>query len=162
MRVVAILLLLLFLLGGCAKAPPVYADDVSCEALMEAVEKQIPVEFGYAIMKGEELRAYVPSAELPEDYCLRYSTLSENINEIGILHTESKEEQAAAEALCEAYLKELWEEKQAFIASYAPEELPKLEHAEVRSFGRYTVYAILDDDDRTRIFDAIEQLLTPK
>ena len=63
------------------------------------------------------------------------------------------------EEMCRDYLAALWEEKQAFIAGYAPEELPKLKHAEVRSFGRYTVYAILDDADRDRLFEAVEELL---
>ena len=64
--------------------------------------------------------------------------------------------------LAEDYLEDLLEEQSAFIASYAPEELPKLEGAEVRTFGNYTVYAIADDRDRALIFETVEKALRKK
>ncbi len=162
MRIGTICLLVCMLLTGCAQRATDYTDDLPCAEIMDTVEEQIPVNFGYETFGGEHVTMYFEDTKLSDDRCLRYSVLSENINEVGIFHTESKEEQKAMEDLCEAYLKELLEEKRAFIASYAPEELPKLENAEVRSFGQYTVYAILDEDDRTLTFETIERLLTQK
>ena len=140
----------------------VFADDVSCSDLMDTVETQLPVEFGYKAFGEEHLRYYFEDTKLPDDLCLRYSTASENINEIGIFHTPDAESQEEVVELAEAYLEELQEDQRAFIGSYAPQELPKLDRAEVRTFGNYTVYAILSDEDRALAFDIIESVLEKK
>ena len=62
--------------------------------------------------------------------------------------------------LTEEYLETMKNDQHAFIASYAPEELPKLERAEVRVFGNYVAYAILSDEDRTLFFDTVEKKLS--
>ena len=62
--------------------------------------------------------------------------------------------------MVEEYLEELREDQRAFIASYAASELPKLDGAQWRTFGNYTVYAILDEHDRALVFDTVESLLT--
>ena len=60
---------------------------------------------------------------------------------------------------CRDYLKEKYEDENAFIASYAPEELPKLKDAEVKVFGNYVVYAILSESDRATLFANVEEML---
>lgn len=162
MRIAIVCLIACILLTGCSKKEKGYADDVPCSELMDSVEDQIPVNFGYETFGGEHIQFYFEDTELPDDLCLRYSALSEDINEVGIFHASTEEDRKKIEALSEDYLKNLLEEKRAFIASYAPEELPKLENAEVRSFGNYTVYAILDDDDRELVFETVEKLVTKK
>lgn len=150
---------LAFALSSCS-SKTAYADNLSCAELMDAAEDSVPVRFGYETYGSEHLQYYFSDTELPDDHCLRYSALSEDINEIGIFHTNGKEDRKAVQQLCQSYLKELKEEKSAFIAGYAPEELPKLEYAEVRCFGNYTVYAIASESEREKIFDTIEAKLT--
>lgn len=139
-----------------------YLNDRRCEELMDDAVDQIPVTFGYDTFESDHLRYCFDDWEEADDACLRYSIASENINEIGIFHSPTEEKAREIYEDCKEYLNDLREEKSTFIASYAAEELPKLERAEVRRFGNYTVYAILSDDDRTLVFDTIEQALTPK
>ena len=139
-----------------------YADDLSCAQLMDAVVEKIPVDFGYESFGDDHLRYYFEDTSLPDDVCLRYSVLSEDINEIGIFHTPSADAREEIEDLAEEYLEELREDKRAFIASYAAGELPKLDRAEIRVFGNYTVYAILNDEDRALAFETIAAMLTKK
>ncbi len=148
-------------LAACKKDQS-FSDDMPTSELMDAVVEQIPVNFGYETFGGEHLRYYFEDTKTHDDACLRYSTLSEDINEVGIFHTTSPQAQNEIKELAEDYLKELLEDQRAFIASYAPKELPKLERAEVRTFGNYTVYAIADDDDRELIFETVEKKLTEK
>ncbi len=153
------LILLCVSLFSCSKKAE-YSDDVPCSELMDSVEDQIPVNFGYETFGGEHLRYYFNDTELPDDSCLRYSVISEDINEVGIFHTPDDASREEVKRLCEQYIEQLREDQRAFIASYTAEELPKLDGAEVRSFGNYTVYAILSEDDRALAFDTVEKKLT--
>ena len=160
-HVAFVLLLTLCLFSSCQERQS-YRDDLRCETLMDAAIDQAPTDFGYDTFESEHLRYYFDEDEEADDACLRYSIAAENINEIGIFHASN--ETAAREIYedCEEYLEELREEKSAFIASYAPEELSKLEEAEVRRFGNYTVYAILSSEERALVFETIEQALLSK
>ncbi|MBO5938644.1 MAG: DUF4358 domain-containing protein [Clostridia bacterium] len=158
-RFLVVLLLMTLLLSSCAKKEKTYADDLPCAELADTVEEQIPVDFGYETFGGEHLRYYFEDTKLHDDACLRYTVRSEDIGEFGIFHTPDEASRQEIEDLCEDYLETLREEKTTFIESYAPEEVPKLERAEVRSFGNYTVYAILSDDDRELLFDTVEKKL---
>ena len=148
-------------LPSCAKKDS-YADDVPCAELADAVEDQIPVDFGYETLGGDHLRYYFSDTKRHDDVCLRYSVRSENINEFGIFHTPDEESRQEIQRLTETYLEQLRDDQSAFIASYAPEELPKLERAELRTFGNYTVYGILDDGDRELLFETVERKLTQR
>lgn len=158
-RYFILLLVIPALLSACSTKEKNYTDDLPCSELMESVEEQIPVDFGYESFGGEHLRYYFEDTKCHDDACLRYTVRSEDIGEIGIFHTPDEESRTEIERLCQAYLKNLREEKSAFIESYAPDELPKLEDAEVRSFGHYTVYAILSDADRKLVFETVEKKL---
>ena len=162
MKALIVLLSLCCLLSSCSKKSLDYADDVPCAEIMDIAERQLPVDFGYETFGSEHLSLYFEGARTADDHCLRYSALSEDINEFGIFHTPDGKSIKETEEMCEEYLEDLWEEKQAFIASYAPEELPKLKDAEVRTFGRYTVYAILDQDDRALLFDTVKKSVEKK
>lgn len=161
MKKITVLLCLCCLLCGCSKGELDYADDIPCAELMDTAERQIPVDFGYETFGGEHLSLYFEGMPT-DDHCLRYSALSENVNEFGVFHSPDASSVKETEAMCEKYLDDLWQEKEAFIASYAPEELPKLRDAEVRSFGNYTVYAILNEDDRALLFDTVKKSVTTK
>lgn len=146
------------ILSSCKKETS-YTDDLSCAEIMDAVEDQIPVNFGYETFGGDHMRYYFEETPLPDDHCLRYSVMNDDINEVGIFHSPDGKSEEEVFRLTEAYLATLREEKQAFIGSYAPEELPKLNDAEVRRFGNYTVYAILSEEDRKLVFETVEKML---
>ena len=144
---------------SCAKQEE-YLNNVSCEELMKQVEERIPTDLGYTSFGTDQILYYFENQASYDDVCLRYSTRSENINEIGIFHSPNESAQEELEDKIEEYLEQMWEEQRAFIASYAPEELPKLEHAEIESFGNYTVYAILSDEDQKTVFRILEEHLS--
>ena len=125
MKKITVLLCLCCLLCGCSKGELDYADDIPCAELMDTAERQIPVDFGYETFGGEHLSLYFEGMPT-DDHCLRYSALSENVNEFGVFHSPDASSVKETEAMCEKYLDDLWQEKEAFIASYAPEELPML------------------------------------
>ncbi len=160
MTLLTLLLLTGTILFGCSEKEPNYADNLSCAELMDTLEKQIPVPFGYETYTPDQVRYYFESTEAHDDVCLRYSKQSENINELGIFHTSDRESRQALEAVIDRYLEGMQEDQGAFVASYAPEELPKLEQATYRSFGNYTVYVILDEKDQELVFETVEKLLT--
>ena len=155
-----VLLWILLMCAACAKAEA-YTDSISCKDLMKTAEQVIPTELGYADFETEQIRYDFYETTAYDDASLRYSTRSENINEIGIFHSESREDSEEIRQVIERYLRQLREEQSAFIASYAPHELPKLEEAEIRQFGNYTVYAILSSEDRAAFFAAIQNQLNP-
>ncbi len=154
------LLFSLLALPSCKASKKSYADDLSCAELTQAVEAQIPVNFGYESFGGEHIQYYFEGTTLPDDHSLRYSVLSEDLNEVGIFHSPDEASAREMLRLTEEYLSTLLEDKKAFIESYASEELPKLEEAEVRNFGNYTVYAILEEQDRKLVFETVEKKLT--
>ena len=158
-RIFLCLFLVCVTLTSCSQQKS-YANDLPCAELMDAVEDQIPVDFGYETFSGDHLRYYFEDTKRPDDHCLRYSVRSEDINEFGIFHAPDDAAREELKRLTEGYLETLKSDQQAFIASYAPEELPKLERAEVRVFGNYVAYAILSDDDRKLAFETIEKKLT--
>lgn len=158
-RILMLLLVVATLLSACAKKEKEYVDDLPCSEIADTVEEQLPVDFGYETFGGEHLRYYFEDTKTHDDACLRYTVRSEDIGEFGIFHTPNEESRKEIEELCEKYLETLREEKTAFIESYAPEEVPKLERAEVRSFGNYVAYAILSDDDRKLFFETVEKKL---
>ena len=151
-------LLLPLLLMSCAQKSA-YRDDLTLGELSDSILKQIPVEYGYQEAEEIHFSYYFDEDDLPKERRILQSTLSENINEIGIFHTVTEEEKKELREELEEYLEEMREEKSAFVASYAPAEVPKLTSARVRSFGNYTVYVILAPDDQARLWETVEQLL---
>ena len=57
------------------------------------------------------------------------------------------------------YISEIQSNQCSFIAGYAPQELSKLDGAEVRRFGNYTAYAIASAEQKEIIFKELEKEL---
>lgn len=136
-----------------------YRNDISCSELLDEAEAQIPVDMGYESLGKDHIKYNFGNTELDDDHAFRHSVASEDINEIGIFHAPDGEARDELQELTENYLRGLLEEKGAFIASYAPKELEKLENAEVKTFGNYVAYAVLSKDERILFFDTVEKLL---
>ena len=82
-----------------------------------------------------------------------------DMSEIGVFRASDAEEAAAMLTAVEAYLSDTLEENRAFLASYAPQELAKLEAAQARCFGRYVVFCICDPEQTEACFESAEQAL---
>ena len=158
MKTMIAVLLIPMLLVSCTQKGA-YRDDLTVEELSDEILKQIPVEYGYQEVGETHVSYYFDGDDLPEKRRILQSVLSENINEIGVFYTATEEEREELREELEEYLEEMREEKSTFVASYAPAEVPKLTAARVRSFGSYTVYAILSPDDQARVWETTEELL---
>ena len=136
-----------------------YADGIPCGELLEEAEEEVPVTFGYESLGREEIEFLFGGGLSADDVSLRYSKSSENINEIGIFHSPNEEAQKKTEEAVASYLAERLADEAAFLESYAPGELLKLKGARWRSFGSYTAYAVLEEKEAERFFEAVEKEL---
>jgi len=145
-------------LFACSKKE--YNTDYSCKELCRTATGSLEDGQEYIELGEEHLKyEFGDDARGAEDYCILVSVKVEDINEIGIfLAADEKVAKEIAED-CREYLEELDEGKRAFIASYAPNELPKLDESGVRIYGRYVVYTVLDNDSATKAFEKIESMI---
>ena len=88
-----------------------------------------------------------------------YSTAVTDINEIGVFHCENKDNAKDLTEIVSKYITDMQSEQKAFIGSYAPRELPKLESAEVHQYGNYVIYLIMNDEDKEDSIEDIAEIL---
>ncbi len=86
-----------------------------------------------------------------------YSADTNDINEMGIFHARDSSHADKLWEDCREYLDDMREDSRAFIASYAPEELPKLDDADVWRVGNYVIYTVLPTDKADTLLDKIEK-----
>lgn len=147
------------LMCSCA-SKNAYRNDVPCSAVTNAIEKKLAADGGYVYYGDEELGFIFGEAfSLAKEDSVVYSLVSQNIDEFGIFLSENESDARKLTDICYEYLKEKYENENAFIASYAPEELPKLKNAEAKRFGNYVAFAILSENDRALFFDKVEEML---
>ena len=144
---------------SCSKKAQ-YRDDLSCASIIERAAEQLPIDSGYKNPGGDHIKYNFRNTELDDDHAFLVSVSSSDINEFGIFHAKDSSACGKLSDLAKDYLEEYFEEKEIFIASYAPEELEKIKNAEVKTFGNYVAYAVLSEDDRELFFDTVEKLLT--
>ena len=149
---------LLFSLFACSRDTE-YNDSVPCSEILDTLEEQLPIDLGYETYGGDYVEYHFGNLGECDDRSIRYSVLSENIDEFGIFHAKDKKSKDLISNSVENYIQSMVKDKKEFIASYAPKELPKLESAEVSVYGNYVAYAILSDKDRSTFFETVENLL---
>lgn len=91
------------------------------------------------------------------EYDVRLSTASINVNEFGVFKAKDVDHVEALDADVQAYLAmrlETWMDE------YLPEEKPKVENAQVRTFGPYVIYTILSESDSKIAIDTMSEMLT--
>ncbi|NCC67524.1 MAG: DUF4358 domain-containing protein [Clostridia bacterium] len=88
-----------------------------------------------------------------KDYCVKIASKGVNINEYGIFKGTDGGHAKTIKADLEAYLQMRLD---SWMPEYMPEELPKLENAEIKVCGTYVMYAILSDEERAAAFSAFE------
>ncbi len=136
-----------------------YRDDVPCEEITDAIKEELSTQGGYAFFEEEQIKFIFDDISLANECSVIYSLLSQNIDEFGVFRADSEKNARELADKCWEYIEKKYEDENAFIASYAPEELPKLKDAEVKVFGNYAVFAILSENDRAALFEKVEEML---
>lgn len=155
------LLALCVALSGCGKGAygDGYRDGISCREISEQITAQLPAELDFRELDESFREFYFDESDGFDDCYIVYSAENEDISEIGIFHAECDEDAEAVERACREYIADLGENSRAFISSYAPWEVSKLDGAEVRRYGRYVAYTVLRSEDSEKVFDMIRKAL---
>ena len=137
-----------------------YSSNSTCKELSQTLMREISVPDGeFSQYTNEELTYFFSSPELYDDISIIYSKDSTDIAELGILHAANEETVTKLFEEAKLYIKNLQEQKREFLNNYSPEEVKKLNSAEVRCFGNYIIFTVSDPDDKNYVFSKAEELL---
>jgi len=150
--------LTVFSFTSCKKATTVYLDTLPAAELAEEAREELETT-DFRTAQEDWLADYVTLPDVITDYEICFSADGSNLNEFGIWHVRS-DQIAPMEATLRTYLAESLTRNREFYNSYIPEETPKLEKAEIRVFGNYVCYAILNEQDKNTFFGTIQEELT--
>lgn len=157
-RFLCIILTLVFsLLASCSRSE--YTDNVKCADVGKQVTDSLEDGQEYLEFDNSHRDFYFEDSDEYDDCYLVYSSDTNDINEIGVFHAPSDERAEDMLEDCRDYIEDMKENSRVFIASYAPEELPKLDSATARRFGNYVVYTVLPEDKAEAVFQKIEESL---
>lgn len=154
-RIITALLALSLLLCFTSCAGTEYKNDVAVTSLADTAVAALNDGKEYSTADSDFLDSYFTKPDYVTESVIRFSTDGNDLNEFGIYHVTDGNADAMKAKLSD-YLTEFYE---LYNANYLPEETPKIRDAEVKVFGNYVAYAMLDDTDRTVFFDAVEQAL---
>ena len=141
----------------CSCSSGAYTDTLSCEEIRKRIISAVGDEEYLELDSGDA--EYYFSLDGCREYSVRYSSSTNDIGEFGIFHAE--DEEAALELLeeCREYVRDKQTEQRAFIQSYAPTELKKLDGAEAFRFGNYVIFTVLEGNDSEQVKTSVEKLL---
>ena len=157
MKSIFCIILCLICLSSCQRKA--YTDTAECKSLGDGIISAIDDGQEYLDHDGTHTKLYFEDIEEYDDCRIMYSADTNDINEIGIFHAPSAKMAAELEESCREYISDVKEDSRSFIASYAPEELTKLDGAQVRRFGSYVVYTVLPSDKAESVFSHLEHTL---
>ena len=154
-RIITALLALILLLSLAACKSTNYADDKKVTDLADGIVTALNDGKSYSTAEADFLDSYFAKPDYVTELVIRFSTDGNDLNEFGIYHvSEGKAEDM--KALLTKYVTDFYD---LYNANYLPEETPKLRDAEVKVFGNYVVYAMLNDADRENLFSTVESAL---
>lgn len=152
--VTAILALTMFLCLASCKGTS-YKNDVSPSSLADTAVAALNDGKDYSTADSDFLDSYFTRPNYVTGSIIRFSTDGNDLNEFGIYQVT----EGNAEAMKELLTKYVTDFYDLYNANYLPEETPKLRDAEVKVFGNYVAYGMLNDTDRATFFDAVENEL---
>ncbi len=154
---IIIALLLAVFLPSCATAS--FADSSTCAQIGELIEATVNDGQEYIPHDATHRSMYFDGEEY-DDCFSAYSANTSDISEFGVFHAPNDE--AADELYDEVrdYVSDMQNEQRAFIASYAPDELSKLDAAKVKKFGNYVVYTVFPKDTANAVMVEVEKYLS--
>ena len=141
----------------CSCSSGAYTDTLSCEEIRERIISAVGDEEYLELDSGDA--EYYFSLDGCREYSVRYSSSTNDIGEFGIFHAE--DEDAALKLLeeCREYVRDKQTEQRAFIQSYAPTEIKKLDGADAFRFGNYVIFTVLEGNDSEQVKTSVEKLL---
>lgn len=148
--------LLIALLAACGSSSN-YRDDVPAADIATSVDA--------VLANGADMKEYSETyitgsmgMDVNEfsEYSVKAASKGATVDEYGIFKGADASSAKQIEASVKEYLKMRVD---TFMSEYMPEELPKIENAEVKVCGSYVMYAILSDDERAAAFEAFETAL---
>ena len=135
-----------------------YKTDVPVSELSDAAIKTVSLEKGYLDGDEDVFDEYFGAPSYVDSYSIKISRDSQNYNEFGIFRLKDSGKAKAMKGEINEYLTKRKNNKQQ--NDYFPNEVPKLNAAEIKIYGSYVVYAIIPSSQKTAFFGAIEELLT--
>lgn len=158
-RVLAVCFFMIFCLifGSCGQKG--YSDTLTCTEITSELKEEIFAENGYSDYSSNDIKYMFDDDTLFDSCSVIYSSSSDDVGEIGVLHASDAESADALLETVNGYLKELDEEKRAFLKSYLPNELEKLDNAEAKRFGNYVAFVVLEPTTRDAVFERLEAML---
>ena len=154
-RLISVFLSLLMLLS--LSACKSYADDIDTDNLATVGLNALVDGIDYAEADDGFLDDYFIAPAWVTDYEIYLAPTASNINQVGVYHVQDGHAEEL-ETILSDYLKKSYEDNGNWYNSYIPKETPKLRDAEVKVFGNYVVYAILNQTDREVFFGAVEDI----
>jgi hypothetical protein len=151
--VVAALSLLCLILCSCATER--YSDSLGSAELAKHLTDEISGFEDYTEYADDDIELFAGAS----DSFVLYSKDADDQGEIGVIRAAS--EQDAKKLLDEvsAYLERTRSERRAFVENYLPAESVKLNSARARRFGSYVIYAILESERVSELFEIAEEAL---
>lgn len=144
-----------------------YRDDLTSVSVMDSIKAAIPSEEGYRQVSDGYISAsawgenYTVLLENTTDHCIIVSEKSDvNIDEVGVFHVKDSAQVEEIKIIVEAYVEGQTLRLRDLLASYNPNELPKLDEATVVVHGNYIYYSILSEVRTSAAQTAFENAVT--
>ncbi|MGM9681747.1 MAG: DUF4358 domain-containing protein [Eubacteriales bacterium] len=163
MRKILVLILASTLLLSCCtrNRAPVYRNDLTAAEIADRIAGDLPDFDNLSDYSDEDIAFYLGiPADLASDQSVRVQTNSVSIDEFGVFKAENDSQAEELENLLQNYLDSSLEGKREWLESYNPTEMDKLEEAEIKRYGSYVVYLILDRADRRVAKENVTKILT--
>ena len=151
--VVAALSLLCLILCSCAAER--YSDSLGSVELAKHLTDEISGLEDYTEYDDDDIELFTNSY----DSCILYSKDADDQGEIGVIRAGSEADAKKLLDEVNAYLERTRSERRAFVENYLPAESVKLNSARTRRFGTYVIYAILESERVSELFEAAEEAL---
>ena len=143
--------------AGCSRIG--YSNEVACTDIGTEIRKTIENGRELGSFSEAQLREELEIDGEYDDYYSAYSTDVNDLDEVHVLHARTSSEAKELADECREYIDEKREDTRAFVSSYAPDQVPKLDSAEVRRFGNYVVCVILDRETADAVFEGVKEKL---
>lgn len=157
-RCIPAALLACLLLVSCSSGTSevTYADDVAVSQLSEAVDQAVAMDSLIAMDENYLKNAMQLDPSQFADYTVKLNGMGITIDEYGIFQAKDADSVAEVTQLAEDYLQFRLDN---WMSEYLPEEFPKLEEAQVETYGTYVVYTIMSEETAQLAFDAVADVL---
>ncbi len=136
-----------------------YDDSITCEYIANELEEKLSASLEYAAYSEDDIRLLFDETANFSDCALVYSVSSDDIGEIGVFKAENEKDAEVLLGNVKKYLESLKSEKKWFVENYLPDELDKINGADVKRFGKYVILVFVENDKKDILFGEAEDLL---